>query len=53
MGSSLANDLYVFAIFRINEGEYPLEARTDDSCFFSSEMVDGFVMRCLAGRIDT
>ena len=34
--------------FRTNEEGYPFETSTDDKCFFSLKITDGFVMRCLA-----
>ena len=53
MGSLLAVGLVVLASFRMNEEGKPLETSTDDKRFFSSEITDGFVMRCLLGHIDT
>ena len=47
MGSLLAVGL-VFVSFLTNEEGYPFETSTDDKCFFSSEITDGFVVRCLA-----
>ena len=40
--------LVVFVSFRTNEEGYPFETSTDDECFFSLEIADGFVVRCLA-----
>ena len=34
---------------RLKEEWYPLETRTDDKWFFSLMIVDGLVIRCLAG----
>ena len=46
-GSVLAVGPLVFVIFLTNEYGYPLETRTDDKCFFSLQIIDGLVMRCL------
>ena len=48
VGPLLAVGLVVFVSFRTNEEGYPFETSTDDKCFFSSEITDGFVVRCLA-----
>ena len=48
VGSLLAVGLVVFVSFRTNEEGYPFETSTDDKCFFSLEITDGFVVRCLA-----
>ena len=44
----MAVDLVVFVSFRTNEVGYPFETSTDNKCFFSPEITDGFVVRCLA-----
>ena len=41
--SLLAVGLVDFVSFCINEEVYPFETSTDDKCFFSSEITDGFV----------
>ena len=46
-GSVLAVGPLVFVMFFTNKYGYPLETRTDDKCFFSLEITDGLVMRCL------
>ena len=47
----MAVGLVVFVSFRTNEEEYPFETSTDDKCFFSSEIADGFDVRCLARSV--
>ena len=47
-GSLLAVTLVVFANFCINGERKPLETSNDDKGFFSSEITNGFVVRCLA-----
>ena len=37
-----------FVTFCTKEEGQPFETRTDDKCFFSSEMTDGFVIRRFA-----
>ena len=44
----MAVGLGVFVSFRTNEEGYPFETSTDDKCFFSLEIADGFDVRCLA-----
>ena len=44
----MAVGLVVFVSFRANDEGYPFETSTDDKCFFSSEIANGFVVRCLA-----
>ena len=46
--SWLAVALVVFMSLCTNEDGYPLETNTDDKCFFSSAIAEGFIMKCLA-----
>ena len=46
--SSLLVALLVFVIFCTKEEGYPLEASTDDRCFFSPAVTDGFLTKRLA-----
>ena len=48
VGFLLAVGLVVFVSLHTNEEGYPFETSTDDKCFFSSEIADGFDVRCLA-----
>ena len=49
----MAVGLVVFVSFRTNEEGYPFETSTDDKCFFSLEIADGFDGGVWLGRIDT